>query len=497
MLTLGDVLAGLRYEPPPACAPLPPLARAAGGFTFTGVIIDSRQVRPGSLFVALAGEHGDGHAHVHDALRRGAAGALIHNPDAVAGINVPLIQSTAAQTPNRLDELKPPLLIQTGDTLAGLQRLAAYWRACSAAGRDVPVVAITGSVGKTTTKEVIAGVLAQRYQVLKNPGNLNNEIGLPLTLLQMTGGEERVVLEMGMYARGEIDLLCRLARPRTGVVTNVGPVHLSRLGTMEAIVAAKSELPAALPPSPEGTAILNIDDPLVRGMAQKTPAQVLFYGLDPTADLWADEVESRGLEGVSFRLHHGPESMVLKTPLLGRHSVHTALAAAAVGLVEGLTWLEIARGLTQTQEQLRLIVLPGVNASTIIDDTYNASPDSVVAALNLLAELEGRRVAVLGDMLELGRYEEEGHRLVGRRAAEVLQVLIAVGERGRLIGAEARDAGLNDVRFAADNAGAIEHLRALLQPGDQVLVKGSRGMHMEEIVAAVAEPARPAGDKAP
>ncbi len=490
MLTLGDVLTGLRYEPPAACAPLPALARAAGGFPFTDVVIDSRQAGPGSLFVALIGERGDGHAHVREALSRGAAGALVHRLDAVADLPARLVR--AADPPERVSALEPPLLILVEDTLAALQRLAAYWRTLF----DVPAVAVTGSVGKTTAKEVIAGVLAQRYRVLKNPGNLNNEIGLPLTLLQLTGSEERAVLEMGMYAQGEIDLLCRLARPRTGVVTNVGPVHLSRLGTMEAIVAAKSELPAALPPSPEGTAILNGDDPLVRGMAQKTSAQVLFYGLDPTWDFWADEVVSQGLEGVSFRLHHGAESLVLKTPLLGRHSVHTALAAAAVGLVEGLTWPEIVRGLTQTQEQLRLIVLPGVNASTIIDDTYNASPDSVIAALNLVAELEGRHVAVLGDMLELGRYEEEGHRLVGRRAAGVLQVLVAVGERGRLIGEEARDAGLADVRFAASNAEAIAQLRALLQPGDQVLVKGSRGMHMEEIVAAVATPVPSKGVKA-
>jgi len=494
MLTLGDVMTGLRYEPPAACEPVPAVTRAPGGFAFADVIIDSRQAQPGSLFVALPGERSDGHAYVRDALSRGAAGVLIQRPDAVAGIAAPLIRATD-QTLARVEELKPPALILTDDTLAGLQRLAAYWRALGPVGRGVPVVGVTGSVGKTTAKEVIAGVLTQRYQVLKNPGNLNNEIGLPLTLLQLTGGEERLVLEMGMYARGEIDLLCRLARPRTGVVTNVGPVHLSRLGTMEDIVAAKSELAAALPPAPEGTAILNGDDPLVRGMAQQTVAQVLFYGLEPSCDLWADEVESRGLEGVTFRLHHGDESLVLKTPLLGRHSVHTALAAAAVGLVEGLTWSEIARGLTQTQEQLRLIVLAGANGSTIIDDTYNASPGSVIAALNLLAELDGRHVAVLGDMLELGRYEEEGHRLVGRRAAEVLRVLVVVGDLGWLIGEEARDAGLADVRFAADNAGAIEHLRALLQPDDQVLIKGSRGLRMEEIVAAVAVPPKDVGAK--
>ncbi|MBU1751619.1 MAG: UDP-N-acetylmuramoyl-tripeptide--D-alanyl-D-alanine ligase [Chloroflexi bacterium] len=374
------------------------------------------------------------------------------------------------------------MLILVDDTLLALQRIAGYWRALF----DVPAVAITGSVGKTTAKEVIAGVLAQRYQVFKNPGNMNNELGLPLTLLQLTDKAERAVLEMGTYAQGEIDLLCRLGRPRTGVVTNVGPVHLSRLGSIEAITAAKSELPAALPPAPEGTAILNGDDARVRTMAQHTQAQVQFYGLDPAFDFWADEIESYGLEGMQFRLHHQDESMVLHTPLLGRHSVHTALAAAAVGLVEGLTWPEIVRGLTQTQEQLRLIVLPGNNDSTIIDDTYNASPDSVIAALNLLAELDGRHVAVLGDMLELGSYEEEGHRLVGRRAAEVLQALVTVGDLGRLIGEEARDAGLADVYLAADNAQAIDHLRRILRPGDRVLIKGSRGLAMEEIVGAVA-----------
>ncbi|MBU1880002.1 MAG: UDP-N-acetylmuramoylalanyl-D-glutamyl-2, 6-diaminopimelate--D-alanyl-D-alanine ligase, partial [Chloroflexi bacterium] len=203
MLTLGDILAGLHYDLPPACGPHPAVTRAAAGVAFANVVVDSRQVKPGTLFVALRGEHSDGHAYVRDALKRGATGALVQHTEALAGLTVPILRAT--DPPSRARELAPPVLILVDDTLLALQRIAGYWRALF----DVPAVAITGSVGKTTAKEVIAGVLAQRYQVFKNPGNMNNELGLPLTLLQLTDKAERAVLEMGTYAQGEIDLLCR------------------------------------------------------------------------------------------------------------------------------------------------------------------------------------------------------------------------------------------------------------------------------------------------
>jgi UDP-N-acetylmuramoyl-tripeptide--D-alanyl-D-alanine ligase len=382
-----------------------------------------------------------------------------------------------------------PLCLIVPDSLAALQQAAAHWRR----QHETRVVAITGSVGKTTCKEVIASVLSRRYRTLKSEGNYNNEIGLPLTLLQMSDAHERVVLEMGMYALGEIAHLAHIALPHVGVVTNVGPTHLERLGTIERIAQAKAELPQALPPAAEGgVAILNADDPWIRPMADQTQARTFTYGLDPGADLWADDIVGAGLEGIHFRFHHGPETIHAQVPLLGRHSVHTALSAAAVGLVEGLAWEEIISGLRDQSAQLRLVAVAGPAGSTILDDTYNASPASSIAALNLLAELEGRKIAVLGDMYELGRYEEEGHKIVGRRARDVVDLLITLGPLGRLIGEEALKAGKDarSVHMAETKAEVIDLLRTLIEPsptGDKVLIKGSRGIRMEEIVAALQE----------
>jgi UDP-N-acetylmuramoyl-tripeptide--D-alanyl-D-alanine ligase len=360
------------------------------------------------------------------------------------------------------------------------------------------VIGITGSVGKTTSKEIIATVVSQRYSTLRSEGNYNNEIGLPLTLLQLTSNHERVVLEMGMYDVGEIAQLAEIAVPQVGVVTNVGPSHLERLGTMDRISLAKAELPQALPPAGEGgVAILNADDERVRAMASQTRARVFAYGLDPNADLWADDIQSEGLEGIRFRFHCDQETIHAHVLMLGRHSVHTALCAAAVGLVEDLSWEEIMTGLRDQSTQLRLFAVPGPSGALILDDTYNASPASCVAALNLLEELEGRRIAVLGDMYELGRYEQEGHKLVGRCVRDVADLLITVGHLGRLIGQEALRAGMisDAVHLVESNSQAVDLLRALIGTGtgsDRILVKGSRGMDMEEIVTALTQSSRPA-----
>jgi UDP-N-acetylmuramoyl-tripeptide--D-alanyl-D-alanine ligase len=271
------------------------------------------------------------------------------------------------------------------------------------------------------------------------------------------------------------------------VVTNVGTVHAERAGSQEAIAQGKSELVQALPPAPQGIAILNIDDPYVREMAHKTQAKVFFYGLDPQADLWADAIYSQGLEGISFRVHYRNEILHLRVPLLGRHSVHTALRAIAVGLNDNLTWQEIIEGLQSTPIQLRLAVVRTEQGALILDDSYNAAPESTLAALNLLADLDGRKIAVLGDMLELGIYETQGHELVGRRAAEVADRLITVGERGKIIAAAARRAGMRkeNIQEFMDALEAIPLLQKELREGDIVLVKGSHGMRMDRIVSAL------------
>ncbi len=446
-----------------------------------GVAIDSRQCAAGYLFIALRGEHHDGHDFVEDAFDRGALFALV-NKDMRARFSQIDLRRGAIQSVSS-DTAVTPLCLLVDDSLTAMQTIARFWRR----KLNVRVIGITGSVGKSTTKELIAEVLSQRYSTLRSPGNLNNEIGLPLTLLQLSHEHRRAVLEMGFYVPGEIAFLCDLALPQVGVVTNIGTVHAERAGSIERIAEGKAELVRALPPAPDGVAVLNYDDPRVRAMADQTQAEVFFYGMSPEADLWADGVEGLGLDGIRFRLHHGSETIYLHVPLIGRHSVHTVLRAAAVGLIEGMTWQDIVRGLQSKHAQLRLVAVKAESGAIILDDTYNASPESTMAALNLLEELTGRKVAVLGDMLELGQYEHQGHEMVGARAAEVVDELITIGDRARIIAEAAYVAGLprDRITIFSNNGEAIAHLRERLSEGDVVLVKGSRGMQMETIVSAL------------
>ena len=469
MLTLADVfeaLTGVRPE--------------QANQVITDASVDSRQIIPGGLFIALKGERTDGHDYVAAAFERGAHLALIEQ-DLSAQFSVLNLRSGSVAKDLDIPDVPFCLLVQ--DSLQALQQVARFWRR----KLDLRVIGITGSVGKSTTKELVASVLGQRYRTLKNPGNMNNEIGLPLTLLHLSEGTEVAVLEMGFYVPGEIGFLCDLALPQVGVITNVGTVHAERAGLQEDIARGKAELVQALPPAPDGTAILNYDDPWVREMSGKTQAQVIFYGMDSQADLWADQVEGMGLEGIRFRIHFRNESIYLRVPLIGRHSVHTTLRAAAVGLVEGLTWQEIVSGLQAGHAQLRLVAVRTESGALLLDDSYNASPESTLAALNLLEELEGRKIAVLGDMLELGPYEVHGHEMVGARAAEVVDELVTVGERARIIAAAASASGLvsDQITELDDTLQAVEFLRSRLREKDVVLVKGSHGMRMDRIVAAL------------
>ncbi len=343
-------------------------------------------------------------------------------------------------------------------------------------------------MGKSTTKEVTAQVLSEHFRTLKNPGNLNNEIGLPLTILRLGSGYERAVLEMGFYDSGEIAFLCDIALPHVGVVTNVGTVHAERAGSQEAIARGKAELIQALPPAPEGTAILNFDDPLVRQMEEKTKARIFFYGLSPEADLWADNVEGLGLDGIRFRFHYQKETMHVRIPMIGRHSVETSLRAAAVGLVEGLHWDEILNGLHRGHMQLRLVAVRSESGALLLDDTYNASPESMLASLNLLSELDGeRKIAILGDMLELGPYERQGHEMVGLRAAQVANILITLGPRAHLYAQAARRAGMKPSRVLEfeEETPVINWLQENLSKNDAALIKGSHGLRMDHITDAL------------
>jgi UDP-N-acetylmuramoyl-tripeptide--D-alanyl-D-alanine ligase len=474
MLTIADALEALTNFRPQSVT------------VITEAVIDSRQVIPGSMFVAIPGERVDGHDFIGEAFKRGASFALIQR-DAVADASFrtfDLRTVTSADSYTGQD-LTTPLCLRVDNTITALQQIARFWRR----KLDLRVIGITGSVGKSTTKEMAAEVLSTRYRTLKSPGNLNNEIGLPLTMLRLSSGHQRAVMEMGFYVPGEIAFLCDIAQPQVGVVTNIGTVHAERAGSQEAIARGKSELVQALPPAPEGVAILNFDDPWVRKMEEKTKARVFFYGLSPEAHLWADHVEGLGLEGIRFRMHYAGETLHVRIPLIGRHSVHTALRAAAVGLAEGMNWQEILEGLSQGHTQLRLSAVRSTTGALLLDDTYNASPESMLAALNLLDELDGRKVAVLGDMLELGPYERGGHEMVGLRAAQVADVLVTLGGRAHIIGEAARRAGMRKTAITEFDEfdPLVEWLKASLTKNDAVLIKGSHGLRMDRITALLEE----------
>lgn len=441
---------------------------------------DSRRVQPGNLFIAIVGERLDGHAFVANAAEHGATAALVSR-DWAATHDAPL-----------------PLLM-VDEPIAALQRLAAARRA--ERGEGLTVIGITGSVGKTSTKEVIASIVDDRFPTYRSPGNLNNEIGLPLSLLDVAPEHEIAVLEMGgAYAFGELTLLSGIAQPKIGVVTNVYPVHIERMGSIEAIAETKTELVAALPS--DGVAILNGDDPRVRAMADRTRARVITYGLEAANDIRADQVAAEALEGTSFRVHIDAEEFHVKVPLVGGHAVELALAGIATGHALGMHISEMMVGLKDPAVQVRLLVIPGPNGSRLIDDTYNSSTASVLSALNLLEQLQpSRAIVVLGDMRELGSLADQEHRVVGRRAGQVADLIVTYGDLARIIADEAGVLLPDDVEggpprvapFALDErADLVNFLRRELREGDVVLLKGSRGLEMEEFVAALRDDANPA-----
>ncbi len=453
-------------EPAPAMT-AEELARITGGRLVArsdrpirGAAVDSRLVTPGQLFVALPGERTDGHAWLHAAVEGGAAALLVTRPPS---------------DPRALGDVT---IVRVGDGLAALQALAAAWRTRF----DPLVVGVTGSIAKTSTKEAVAAVLRARFRTLKSEGNRNNEIGLPLTVLELGPEHEAAVLEMGMYVGGEIRDLAAIARPRIGVVTAVQPVHLSRIGSVDAVERAKGELVEALPR--DGRAILNADDSRVRRMAARTSAPVRTYGFAADADVTAGDVTSRGVDGMAFALRAGGSSVKVAIPTLGRLAVHNALGASAVGLAAGIDLSDIARALGRGWSAPHRGELQRAGGVTLVDDSYNASPASMRAALELLGGLPGRRVAVLGTMLELGAGHDEGHRDVGAAAAAVADLLVVVGADAAGIAEGARAAGLPDERVLEmpDRDAALDALRPRLREGDVVLIKASRGIELDRLV---------------
>ena len=477
-VTVGDVLeaTGAAAVPDPGDADL----QAVRAMPFHEPVVDSRQVLPGDLFVALPGTRTDGTYFAPDAFAHGALAALVRAAPSIT-------DAQRAMRRGMLGGLHPApfVALVAPAPLDALHQVARSWR-----GRcgHVQVVGVTGSVGKTTTREAITAVLAEAMPTLASQRSYNNEIGLPLTLLRLERRHRAAVLEMGMYARGEIAALARMARPQIGVVTMVAPVHLERLGSLEAIAAAKAELVQALPPS--GVAVLNGDDARVRAMAALTPARPVFFGLGAGNDWRAVAVDDRGLAGLAFTLQRGgayairPYEARIETRVVGRHFLRALLAAAAVAEALEVSPARIAAALRRVRISERQRLLQGPVGRLIIDDAWNASLPSMLAALDVLAAVPRRRVAVLGEMLELGPESEAAHRTVGRRAAKVVAALVAVGRGGATIAEEARRAGLprEAVRAVPDPSEVPGVAPALLRPGDGVLVKGSRGLHLEETV---------------
>ena len=441
------------------------LARWAGGTLVSGdpaaavtvVCTDSRALKAGDLFLALRGENFDGHAYVPEAAKRGAIGAVV------------------AQIPADL----PPgfVVIEVADTLRALQQIAAQYRRALL----TQVIAITGSSGKTSTKDLTASVLAERFQVTKTEGNFNNHIGLPLTVLRTRKSDQMAVFEIGMNHPGEIAPLAALAAPDVAIITNIGVAHIEFMGTREAIALEKGMLAEALPPS--GTVVLSAEDEFSKSIASRTKADAVFCGIGQ-GDVQATELR-QDLNGVKFRLSADGRTVDAELPVPGVHMVRNAVLAVGAGRTFGLSLEECAAGLRKlqlTKGRLEQKLIRGVH---ILDDTYNANPDSMAAALQTLSQMPaaGRRIAVLGKMGELGAESTRGHQSVGEVAAKIgVDCVIGVGEEAALTADAAWRGGVEKVLKVASNEEAVKSLRDFTRPGDVVLVKGSRSAHMERIV---------------
>ena len=429
----------------------------------TNLSTDSRTVQPGDLFVALRGENFDGHKFVPQALERGATGAIVEE------------KWTGKSSPDFA-------LLRVADTLTSYQQIAAHYRQ----SLGIKVVAITGSNGKTSTKDFTASVLGRRFRVAKTEGNFNNHVGLPRTMLEASARDEIGVWEIGMNHPGEIAPLARLAQPDVAIVTNIGIAHLEFMGTRAAIAQEKGELAAAL--SASGTLILNREDEFADAIAKRTAARVVFAGIG-RGEVQAREIV-QSAEGAEFTVTERAHRCHTILPVPGMHMVQNALLAIAAGRVFGLSLEECAAGLAAaplTKARLQIRKIHGVQ---FIDDSYNANPDSMKAALRTLAALEtdGQRIAVLGQMAELGAESSRGHREVGQVAASLgIDRLISLGKGSAEIADAARDAGLTNSSTLGSATEAVDLLRENARPGDLVLVKGSRAARTERVLEEFAQ----------
>lgn len=433
----------------------------AAGREVAGVVLDSRKIEKDFLFVATKGERVDGHDFIAQVLAGGAAGVVSEKE--LPGVRAPYI------------------LVE--DSFQALKDIAEFYRKQLA----VKVIGITGSVGKTSTKEFVASVLSVKYNTLKTEGNYNNEVGLPLTVLRLRGYHEAAVLEMGISDFGEMHRLSKIARPDICVITNIGQCHLENLGSREGILRAKTEIFDFM--QENGFVCINGDDDMLCTIDEVKGRKPLCFGLDRRNRVYADEIENRGLFGSSAMLHLDDISFRAEIPLPGEHMLYNALAAAGIGSLLGLTAAEIQKGMAEVAPvggRSNIIRLPG---RVIIDDCYNANPVSMRAALDLLATAASRRVAVLGDMFELGENGDKMHAGIGSYAAEKdIDVIICIGALSKYMYEQAcgkiKELSKPDtaVRYFADKAAFIECMGDILKENDTILVKASHGMEFEEIV---------------
>ena len=427
--------------------------------TFTAVETDSRAIHAGALFVALRGEKTDGHKYVAGALAAGAEGCLVVDPV------------------NTVAEGK--FCVQVPDTLLAIGEVARAYKAKF----DIPVVGITGSVGKTTTKDMVAAVLGKKYKVLKTEGNFNNELGLPLTLFRLTREHQLCVLEMGMNHFGEIDYLTKIVRPDVAVITNIGDAHIENLGSRANILKAKSEIFNYMESG--SLAVLNGDDPLLRGLEGQIAPDIVFCGEDHQPPYEAKIIKQLGSKGMSCTVKTPAAEFTVTVPALGNHMIYPVLMACAIGEKFGMTGEEMKAGVEAfVPTKMRMNVIRQGDV-TILDDAYNANPQSMRAALEVLSQTDGTyRAAVLGDMFELGVLGPDLHRCVGEFAGAVgnIDALLAVGDLAWNLYDGANQSDLPNVFYAKDKASAMAMLPELVRPGAVILVKASRGMHFEEIV---------------
>ena len=431
-----------------------------GKVSIDKISTDSRTLKRGELFVALRGENFDAHNFVESVAKAGAAGAIVNS-------------NWMGKIPENF------ALIRTEDTLQAYQNLAANYRK----SLSLKVVAITGSNGKTSTKDFTAAVLGRRFRVTKTQGNFNNHVGLPRTMLEATLQDEVAVWEIGMNHPGEVAVLAKLAAPDAAIITNVGVAHIEFMGSREAIAVEKGALAQAV--GPEGTVILNADDPFSKSIAPCTSAKVILAGTTE-GTVRASEI-TQSATGTDFTILEGAHRCRAQLPVPGLHMVQNALLAVAAGRMFGLSLEDCAAGLAAaplTKARLQIKRIRGVQ---FIDDSYNANPESMKAALHTLVELDadGKRIAVLGEMRELGEESARGHREVGETAAELgVDQLIAIGDMAAVIAEAARNAGLQNTSIARSTSEAAELLGEIAASGDLVLVKGSRAARTERVIEA-------------